>query len=73
MGRDAVYFSSGQRTLGKIAVYFCHIMTPWTASELQWSEFLSIDPEVRVRFLALPDFLRSSGSGTGLIRPREKN
>jgi hypothetical protein len=30
-----------------------------------WSEFLATDPEVRVRFPALPDFLRSSGSGTG--------
>jgi hypothetical protein len=27
------------------------------------SEFLAIDPEVRVRFPALPDFLISSGSG----------
>jgi hypothetical protein len=26
---------------------------------------LDTDPEVRVRFLALPDFMRSSGSGTG--------
>jgi hypothetical protein len=30
-----------------------------------FSEFLATDTEVRVRFLALPDFLRSSGSGTG--------
>jgi hypothetical protein len=29
------------------------------------SEFLAIDPEVRVRFPELPDFLRSTGSGTG--------
>jgi hypothetical protein len=28
------------------------------------SEFLATDPEVRLRFLALPDFQRSSGSGT---------
>jgi hypothetical protein len=27
-----------------------------------WSEILDTDPEVRVRFPALPDFLRSSGS-----------
>jgi hypothetical protein len=27
----------------------------------------------RVRFLALPDFLRSSGSGTGSTQPREDN
>jgi hypothetical protein len=34
-----------------------------TASVVQWSEFLATDPEVRVRLPALPDFLRSSGSG----------
>jgi hypothetical protein len=37
----------------------------------QWSEFLATDPEVRVRFLALIDFLRSSGSRTGFTQPRE--
>jgi hypothetical protein len=37
------------------------------------SEFLATDPKVRVRFLALPDFLRSSGSGTGSTQPREYN
>jgi hypothetical protein len=31
------------------------------------------DPEVRVRFRALPDFLRSSGSGMGPTQPRENN
>jgi hypothetical protein len=31
------------------------------------------DPEVWVRFPALPDFLRSSGSGTGFIQPSEYN
>jgi hypothetical protein len=30
----------------------------------------STDPEVRVQFPALPDFL-SSGSGTGSIKPQE--
>jgi hypothetical protein len=40
---------------------------------LQWSEFLATDPEVRVRFPALPDFLRSSGSGTGSTQSREYN
>jgi hypothetical protein len=38
-----------------------------------WSEFLATDPEVRVRFPALPDFLRSSGPGTGFTQPREYN
>jgi hypothetical protein len=37
------------------------------------SEFLATDPEVRVRFPALPHFLRSSGSGTGSTEPRECN
>jgi hypothetical protein len=33
--------------------------------------FLATDPEVQVRFSALPDFLRSSGSGTGSTQPRD--
>jgi hypothetical protein len=37
----------------------------------EWSEFLATDPEVWGRFPALPDFLRSSGSGTGSTQPRE--
>jgi hypothetical protein len=38
-----------------------------------WSKFLATDPEVRIRFPALPDFLRSSGSGTGSTQPCEYN
>jgi hypothetical protein len=38
-----------------------------------WSEFLAADPEVRIRFPALPDFVRSSGSGTGCTHAREYN
>jgi hypothetical protein len=38
-----------------------------------WSEFLATDPELRVRLPALPDFLRSSGSGTGSTQPRGYN
>jgi hypothetical protein len=45
----------------------------YTASEVQWSEFLATDPEVRVRFLALSDFLRNSGCGTGSTQPLEYN
>jgi hypothetical protein len=37
------------------------------------SELMATDPEVRVRFPALPDFLRSGGSGTGPTQPREYN
>jgi hypothetical protein len=40
---------------------------------LQWSEFLATDPQVQVRFPALPDFLRSSGSGTGSTQPHGYN
>jgi hypothetical protein len=35
--------------------------------------FVAANPEVRVRFPALPDFLRSSVSGTGSTQPREYN
>jgi hypothetical protein len=37
------------------------------------SEFVATDTDVRVRFPALPDFLRSSGPGTGSTQPRECN
>jgi hypothetical protein len=36
-------------------------------------QFLAADPEVRVRFPVLPDFPRSSGSGTGYTQSREYN
>jgi hypothetical protein len=42
-------------------------------ARIQWSEFLATDPEVRVRFPALPDFLSSSESGTGSTQTREYN
>jgi hypothetical protein len=35
--------------------------------------FLVTDLDVRVRFLELPDFMRSSGSATGSTQPREYN
>jgi hypothetical protein len=40
---------------------------------VQWSEFLATDREVWVRFPALTDFLRSTGSGTGSPQPCEYN
>jgi hypothetical protein len=44
-----------------------------TASVVLWSELLAADSEVRVRFPAQPDFVRSSGSRTGSTQPREYN
>jgi hypothetical protein len=40
-----------------------------TASVGLWSEFLAANPEVRVRFPALPLFLSSTGSGSGSTQP----
>jgi hypothetical protein len=45
----------------------------YSASVVWWSELLVTDPEVRVLFPALPDFLRSCGSGTVSTQPREYN
>jgi hypothetical protein len=49
------------------------IMYMPATSAVQWSEFLATDPEARLRFPALPDFLKSSGFGTGSAQPREYN
>jgi hypothetical protein len=46
---------------------------------MKYSVEMGTDPEARVRFPALPDFLKkkkrktSSGSGTGYTQPREYN
>jgi hypothetical protein len=62
-------------TLSKLArnVLLSGVQRSATASVVQWSGFLATDPEVRVRFPALPDLLRSSGFGTGSTQPREYN
>jgi hypothetical protein len=42
-----------------------------TTSVVYWSEFLATDPEARVRFLAVPDFMGNNGSETGFAQPRD--
>jgi hypothetical protein len=44
-----------------------------TTSVVYWLEFLATDPDVWIQLPALPDFLRSSGSGTGSTQPQEYN
>jgi hypothetical protein len=39
----------------------------WSSSQSSWLQI----QRSRVRFSALPDFLRSGGSGTGSTQPRE--
>jgi hypothetical protein len=51
--------------------FFQYIYDCVAASVVYRSEFLATDAEVR--FPELQDFLRSSGSGTGSIQPREYN
>jgi hypothetical protein len=41
----------------------------WSSGQSSWLQI----QRSRVRFPALPDFLRSSGSGTGFTQPREDN
>jgi hypothetical protein len=41
--------------------YSARNLVTTTASDVQWSEFLATDPEVRVRFQELPNFMRSMG------------
>jgi hypothetical protein len=55
--------------------FICYVeeSRPPLWSSGQRSEFLATDPEVWARFPALPDFLRSSGSGMRSIHPREYN
>jgi hypothetical protein len=54
-------------------MYICYVEESrwhlWSSGQ----EFLATDPEVRVRFPALPDFLRNSGFRTGSTQPRDHN
>jgi hypothetical protein len=44
-----------------------------TATMVWWSKFLAKDPEIRVRFQALPEFFRRIESGTGSAQSCEYN
>jgi hypothetical protein len=46
-----------------------HRLPPWSSGLSSWLQI----QRSRFRFLALPDFLRSSGSGTGSTQPRKDN
>jgi hypothetical protein len=56
-----------------LIVYFCayFLLVETYARPLLWSS--GLDPEVRVRFPTLPDFLRSNGSGMGSTQSRGYN
>jgi hypothetical protein len=77
-------WSSGQRSwlqngdvlcflCGTNWIYICYVEKSrpplWSSGQSSWPQI----QKSRVRFPALPDFLRSSGSGTSSIRPREYN
>jgi hypothetical protein len=63
--------------LSRVPLHRTHIYTDSLVMERPplWSsaELMATDPEVRFRFPAIPDFLRSSGPGTGSAQPREYN
>jgi hypothetical protein len=65
-------FQHSTQLLAWSGICYSSLYSVWTASVVQWSEFLATDPEVQIRFPALPDFL-SSGSWTGPTQPREYN
>jgi hypothetical protein len=55
------HLSSGAGTIGQFVVAL------WSSGQSSWLR----TQRTQVRFPALPDFLRSSGSGTGSTQPRE--
>jgi hypothetical protein len=51
----------------------CHQVDRAVNTVSEGIQQLKMFPEARVRFPALPDFLRSSGSATGFTQSREYN
>jgi hypothetical protein len=60
----SVRFTDNLRETETLWLYY---RTAETTSVVYWSEFLATDPEVRVCFPSLPDFLRLSGRGTASV------
>jgi hypothetical protein len=57
--------------IGKLIETEIRILRPplWSSGQISWLQV----QRSQARFLALPDFLRSSRSGTGSTQPREDN
>ena len=55
--------------LGRYLDKIKHKLPLWSSGQSFWLQI----QRSRVRFPALPDFLSSSGSGTGSTQPREVN
>jgi hypothetical protein len=60
----------GFSLLYRLSVTLLNLAESKTDSVIWWSEFLSTDSEVRVRFSAQPYFMRSSGTGSGFTETR---
>jgi hypothetical protein len=78
---DLTVFTRLDTSLRLRQVHSHHLRLPFTfaymklltAPVILWSEFVATDSEFRVQFPELPDFMRSSGPGTGSTHPREYN
>jgi hypothetical protein len=57
-------------TIGLLATAHLQCMTAYV---VYWSEILATHPEVRVRFPALPGFLKSCGFETESTQPHQYN
>ena len=67
--RDIVYMCVCVCVCIYIYIYVCIGPSLWSSGQSFWLQI----QRSRVRFPALPDFLSSSGSGTGSTQPREVN
>jgi hypothetical protein len=69
--KSVVNTEANTQSLGILNLHlFVYVGPPlWSSGQSSWLEI----QRSRVRFPALPDFLRNSGSGTGSTQPREDN